>query len=82
MIVNIMYNDIYYSQASIDDIQNMLIAFQWRLPDSYWQSRCNRDLIFELDDLIRSRNQKVNWQFLCLGIEKLFLMDGWYDNGG
>lgn len=82
MTVNIMYNDIYYSQASIDDLRNMLTAFRWKLPDSYWKRRCKKDLIFEVDDLIRSRNQTIDWQFLCLGIEELLLTDGWYDNGG
>lgn len=82
MVVNTIYDDIYYSQASIDDLRNMLIAFQWKLPDSYWQSRSKKDLIFEFDDLIQSNNSMVDWQFLCLGTEELFLRDGWYDNGG
>ncbi|KAK2755790.1 hypothetical protein FQN54_005940 [Arachnomyces sp. PD_36] len=82
MIVGILYKYIYYSQASINDLRNMLTAFQWKLPDSYWQSRCKKDLIFEVDDLIRSNDQAVDWQFLCLGIEELLLKKGWYDYGG
>ncbi|KAI7968502.1 hypothetical protein EIK77_006521 [Talaromyces pinophilus] len=33
--------------AGIGDTRNMLAAFGWRLPDSYWKSRCKMDLIFE-----------------------------------
>ena len=81
MIVNVIYDNIYYNQASIYDLRNMLTAFQWRLPNSYWQSRCKKYLIFEFDELIRN-NQTVDWQFLCLRTEELFLKDGWYDGGG
>lgn len=80
MIVNTMYDSIYYNQAGIQDIRNMLTTFQWRLPDSYWRSRCLKDLIFEFDDLLKK--QKVGWQFLRLGTEELLLKDDWYDEGG
>lgn len=81
MIVNIIYDNIYYKQSNICDLRNMLTAFQWRLSDSYWQGRCKKDLIFEFDDLIQN-NQTVDWQLLTLGTEELFLKDDWYDEGG
>lgn len=87
MIVNTLYKDIYHNRADIDDIRNMLSAFRWRLPDHFWQSRCMKDLIFELDDLMgdqaqASSRKSVDWQFLCLGVEELLVKDGWYDRGG
>ncbi|KAK2757026.1 hypothetical protein FQN54_004995 [Arachnomyces sp. PD_36] len=82
MIVNTIYDDVDFGQANIDDMRNMLMAFRWTLPDSYWQSRCKKDLIFEYEDLMNSDNQLVDWQLICLGTEELFLKDGWYEKGG
>lgn len=58
-------------------------AFQWKVPDTYWQRRCNKDLIFEFDDLIMSKKKGViDWQFLCLGIEELLVNYDWYYSSG
>lgn len=46
MIVDAIYYDNNYNAARIEDTQNLLVAFQWTLPDTYWQSRCYKDLIF------------------------------------
>lgn len=53
------------------DTENLLTATQWQLPDFYWRSRFPRKLIFEADELISAEPENINWQFLCLEIEKL-----------
>lgn len=58
-----------YDQHS-QDAENILTAFGWRLPDTYWQSRCHTELIFEFQDLIDNRTP-VDWQFLALRSRKL-----------
>lgn len=46
-----------------------LRAFGWILSDKYWYQRLPRGrLIFEVEDI---EFGKVDWQFLCLGVEKL-----------
>ena len=60
MIVDMIYNSIDYNQESIIDTRNLLSAFQWKLPDSYWQNRCKRDSVFEFEDLIMSNNKAVD----------------------
>ncbi|KAH8703912.1 hypothetical protein BGW36DRAFT_444468, partial [Talaromyces proteolyticus] len=67
--------------ASATDTQNMLAAFGWRLPDSYWQSCCDMELIFEYGDL-RKSNTAVDWQFLVLETEKLSEDDDWCKRSG
>lgn len=67
--------------ASITDMRNMLAAFEWRLPDSYWQSCCQMDLIFEYDDL-RKTNNPVDWQFLGLATGELLEDPKWYNKSG
>lgn len=49
----------------------ILRAFGWVLSDSYWSKRSPKDLIFEVDDLEKTDNVEFDWQFLCLGVEKL-----------
>lgn len=56
--------------AGIGDTRNMLAAFGWRLPNSYWKSRCKMDLIFEYADLHKT-NCPVDWQFIGLATEEL-----------
>lgn len=81
MITEIIYRSQKHSQARINDTRNILDAFQWELPGSYWRSRCNPDLVFEIDDLARS-GATVNWAYLCLGLEELLLDEDWYCNSG
>lgn len=52
------------------DAENMLTAFQWVIPDSYWQSRFPRTLIFEIESLIAS-SKYLDWQYLCLQAQSL-----------
>lgn len=47
------------------DAENMLTAFGWQLPDIYWQSRCQKEVVFEFQDLIDNRTP-IDWQFLAL----------------
>lgn len=59
----------------------MLSAFQWRLPDTYWQPRCRYRLVFEIEDLIEA-GSRVDWQLICLGLEELLFNRFWYANSG
>lgn len=67
--------------ASIEDTRNMLSAFRWNIPASYWQNRCRKDLIIEFKQLM-SNDTSVDWQFLCLGSKELLLNHRWYDRSG
>lgn len=67
--------------AGIKDTRNMLAAFGWRLPDSYWKSRCKMDLIFEYADLHKT-NCPVDWQLIGLATEELMEDPGWERNTG
>ncbi|PLB46385.1 hypothetical protein P170DRAFT_427707 [Aspergillus steynii IBT 23096] len=81
MIIDMIYRGQKHSQARINDTWNALYAFQWTLPDTYWQSRCNPELVFEIDDLAQS-GKAVDWPYLCLGLEELLLDEDWYCNSG
>lgn len=37
------------------DIQNLLVATEWQIPDSYWRGRFARDIVFEVEDLLHKR---------------------------
>jgi hypothetical protein len=80
-IVDLIYETRPRCQQRIDDIRNLLEAFRWILPHTYWQARCDTQLLFELDDLIKA-GTAVNWSGLCLGIEELLLDNDWYCNSG
>ncbi|KAK2761588.1 hypothetical protein FQN54_001416 [Arachnomyces sp. PD_36] len=53
-----------------NDIPSLLRALGWVLPDVYWERRLPKNLIFELEDLKKDESE-FDWQFLCLGVEKL-----------
>lgn len=57
------------------DTHYLLSAFKWKLPESWWQKRCRRDLFFEVDDLVKNKTA-VDWQSLCLGLNKLSIKQG------
>ena len=40
------------------------------LSDCYWTKRLPADLVFEVDHAVKV-NAEFDWQFLCLGVEKL-----------
>lgn len=67
--------------AGIKDTRNMLAAFGWRLPDSYWRSRCKMDLIFEYADLQKT-DWPVDWQYIGLATEELMENPEWERNTG
>lgn len=52
------------------DIYNALIAFNWKVPETYWKSRIPRKLVFELS-AEHQRQDDLDWRFLFLGILKL-----------
>ncbi|KAJ0413847.1 hypothetical protein BJY00DRAFT_319409 [Aspergillus carlsbadensis] len=55
----------------VRDTRNMLVAFEWMLPDSYWISRSNGFLKFEMQaDALDSH---VDWATICLSIEEMWL---------
>ncbi|PYH91560.1 hypothetical protein BO71DRAFT_401263 [Aspergillus ellipticus CBS 707.79] len=81
MIVEMIYKQPGYCQARIRETKNMLRAFGWRLPDSYWQERCIPRLVFEIQDLIQA-GRVVDWKYLCLGLEELVFKYRWYAGSG
>lgn len=81
LIVDTIYHDDGYGLDGITDTRNLLAAFQWDLPVSYWQSRCKPDLIFEVKDLIDG-GVSVDWSELCLGLEELLFDEEWYSTSG
>jgi hypothetical protein len=66
---------------SVADTRNMLTAFGWRLPDSYWKRFCKMDLIFEYSDL-KKTNLPVNWQLIALATEEIMEDPEWDRNTG
>jgi hypothetical protein len=82
MIVDALYKNDNYSRPRIKDTRNLLEAFRWKLPDWYWQGRCRKDFIFEFDDLIKSGDPSVDWQYLCLDSERMLHDFRWYDGSG
>ncbi|PLB55680.1 hypothetical protein P170DRAFT_344994 [Aspergillus steynii IBT 23096] len=81
MIVDLIRKAPGYGLEDIKSTRNMLSAFGWSLPDTYWQSRCRNRLIFEVEDLIEA-GSKVDWQLVCLGLEELLFDHHWYFKGG
>lgn len=71
----------FTKRASTTDTRNLLAAFRWRLPDNYWKSCCNMDLIFEYDDLQKT-NIRVDWQIIGLATEELMEDPDWERNTG
>jgi hypothetical protein len=81
MIVDTIYQSRPPCHERIQDTRNVLEAFQWKLPDSYWQRRCNPNLVFEVQDVIKAGTQ-IDWTYFCLGLHELLLQDDWYCNSG
>ncbi|OGM43523.1 hypothetical protein ABOM_008074 [Aspergillus bombycis] len=81
LIVDLIYGSRPRSVERLNDTRNFLEVFQWKLPDTYWKTRCDCWLVFEMDDLIREK-RAVNWSRFCLGLEELLLERGWYCNSG
>lgn len=49
------------------DIESMLLATQWKIPDTYWRMRLHSGNMFELQGLEQEMN--IDWQFLCVQFE-------------
>ena len=60
-----------FDHLRVTDIESILIATQWQVPSFYWRSRFPRKLIFEIEELTSAEMENVNWQVLCLEVEKL-----------
>lgn len=81
LIVDEIWKSRPLCQGRIEDTRNLLEAFQWTLPSTYWIARCDPQVFYEVEDLIASRKE-VDWVGLCLGLEKLMLDPRWfYQNG-
>lgn len=70
-----------YDLDDVENIRNMLFAFQWNLPDWFWRRRLQEDLFFELD-ILRKSSSPVNWQMLGLGLMGLVSDRTWYTTRG
>ncbi|PGG99411.1 hypothetical protein AJ79_08527 [Helicocarpus griseus UAMH5409] len=87
MTIDGIYNDKNYNRDGVEATRSLLRAFDWRLPDAYWQNRRKRDLIYEFEDLMNpastgADDTTIDWQLLCLGSEELLLDYDWYDKSG
>lgn len=45
-------------------------VMHWPIGEHYWRHRAPRTLLYELRDVPKDDN-RVNWEYLCLGAEKL-----------
>jgi hypothetical protein len=65
----------------IKNIKNMLLTFQWKLPESFWRVRLNEDIFIELDELKKAESP-VDWQVLRLCLMSLVSDRKWYFSSG
>lgn len=63
------------------DTRNVLLAFQWRMPVSYWQKLCNPTLIFEVQHIIEA-GIPIDWAYFCHRLREILLQKVWYCNSG
>ncbi|KAJ5187907.1 hypothetical protein N7449_010901 [Penicillium cf. viridicatum] len=63
-----------YTAIEVQNARNLLEAFQWTLPDGYWQKRCDSSLLFEVKKLKKTKAQ-VDWQALGLDLMSLLVED-------
>ncbi|KAJ5496698.1 hypothetical protein N7463_008685 [Penicillium fimorum] len=69
---------INYTPADVRNIRNMLVAWQWELPDGFWKRRLKEeDILFELESL-REANYSIDWQSLRLDLMALVSDRNWY----
>lgn len=73
---------IYYSQWNVQDTRNILSAFQWVLPNSFWELRLrtHERLLFELRSL--KDMSSIGWQSLCLDMMALLCDNDLYKSSG
>jgi hypothetical protein len=70
-----------YTPADVKNTRNMLSAWQWTLPDSFWKVRLKEELFVELDSL-RESNYSIDWQALRLDLMALVSDREWYVSSG
>ncbi|KAJ5832040.1 hypothetical protein N7474_000351 [Penicillium riverlandense] len=70
-----------YTSNDVENLRNLLFAFQWEMPDGFWRRWLKEDLFFELDTL-RKSNSPVNWQVLGLDLMALVSDRTWYTTNG
>ena len=63
-----------YTAIEVQNARNLLKAFQWTLPDGYWQKRCDSSLAFEVNRLKKTKT-RVDWQALGLDVMSLLVED-------
>jgi hypothetical protein len=63
-----------YTAIEVQNARNSLEAFQWTLPDGYWQKRCDSNLLFQVKKLEKTKTQ-VDWQALGLDLMSLLVKD-------
>ncbi|PWY92835.1 hypothetical protein BO70DRAFT_425494 [Aspergillus heteromorphus CBS 117.55] len=80
-IMDYIYADRPLCWERLDDVRNSLEVLQWKLPVSYWVPRCNSDIFFEVDTLVKAGHE-VDWEALCLGMEELVLDREWCCTSG
>lgn len=72
---------IMYTTCDVDDTRSMIIAFQWKLPDSFWRTRLNENEFFEFEEL-KKDTSPVDWQMLRLDM-MILVSDPWlYSSSG
>ncbi|KAJ5213483.1 hypothetical protein N7449_000652 [Penicillium cf. viridicatum] len=70
-----------YTPADVKNTRNMLSAWQWTLPDSFWKRRLKEDILIELKSLGES-NYSIDWQALRLDLMGLVSDREWYFHSG
>ncbi|RJE27046.1 hypothetical protein PHISCL_00631 [Aspergillus sclerotialis] len=49
------------------DMENMLLATQWKIPETYWRMRLYSGNMFEIYGLDQEKN--IDWRWLCVQFE-------------
>ena len=70
-----------HTGKDIKNTENMLLAFQWKLPDYFWRVRLNEKLFIELYELKKSESP-LDCQVLRLGLMSLVSDRKWYFHSG
>lgn len=71
----------YYTSADVNNLRNMLSAWQWTFPDWFWKRRLKEDIFVELKSL-READYSIDWQALGLDLMGLVSNREWYDCSG
>ena len=69
-----------YTADDVKDTRNMLLVFEWKLPDWFWRGRLNKHFFVELDRIMKA-SSPVNWQ-LRLDLMSLVFDPTWFPSSG